>query len=642
MPAVENFAMPLVRSEVRIAGVEVTLLTEITDMMACINQEEPKSIQGIQIDQIPLSLQPGIGEECLFTLSRKACFVAAKQFYEKTKDTEPVRQLGQNLGQAKAQVLIEKVAYLEFLVPMKAWVRRIYAQAIGRDDWNTPVMMRSQVSFVFVDVIWPSPQIPLNSSGKILSELSSRIKDATAVGLSWGTLWAQLALSRVFGRKFTSGAVGLEITEGIDNHQKRSELPWGVNRDGNMRYVMFFNPSENLTKQDIARLNTLDATSVLLASSPRQLTSNIGRFVWHRLLEPPTHIRGIRCRDLDSVLSFAVKRWGFASRWWEKIFQHYRILAWVPIRESTLTPVIQSAVANRVGAVQLARQRSEFNNPGGILGYHAGNINLVWGDSGRKIIKTQRNGADEEIIVGHFFGASPEISYPYTASLKRHMLEMNVSFSLAYFDIPANNEFKMSREQGCLLYQRLLMWCLKHPDVGLILKPKCRFSESPSVEEICSQTLMDPELLRDALDTNRVIVVPHRRLLPLAVSKAADLTLGAPLSSAALEANISGLRAIHYTPNLLDEHILEKEARDVVMFDDLDKLMAAIQSARDGNTEIGDATRWISEIDQYRDGLGPERYRYILENIVNNGIADPAKLKKMVDMEFGTASQKLN
>jgi hypothetical protein len=103
--------------------------------------------------------------------------------------------------------------------------------------------------------------------------------------------------------------------------------------------------------------------------------------------------------------------------------------------------------------------------------------------------------------------------------------------------------------------------------------------------------------------------------LPVTASEGADISVGVGISSAVIEAAIAGGRSVHCDIAGHGFHPYYKWGRDKLIFDDMDKLITALNEYRDsgkGSSDIGDWSSYLDRIDPYRDGRAGERVGIIL------------------------------
>ena len=170
-----------------------------------------------------------------------------------------------------------------------------------------------------------------------------------------------------------------------------------------------------------------------------------------------------------------------------------------------------------------------------------------------------------------------------------------------------------SKKDMTKFYQSILQWILDDSTIGLVIK-----SKKPAV--IDNLPMIHP-LLNKALKTDRCIKIENELgRFPSEASSGADMAIGCGISSAVIEAVIGGCRGIHYDMTNLKNHEFYKWGYEKVVFDDLDRMMASLKKYKENphsNSELGDWTPYLNELDPFRDGRGGERMgtymRWLLE-----------------------------
>ena len=164
------------------------------------------------------------------------------------------------------------------------------------------------------------------------------------------------------------------------------------------------------------------------------------------------------------------------------------------------------------------------------------------------------------------------------------------------------------------LYLSFLEWVLAEPHVGVITKSKnpSIFQELPEIQG----------LMAEAEATGRWInLTDVFGRLPSDASRAADISVGIGISTAASEAGAAGGRAIHCDLPAMRSHPFYQWGYEKVVFDNLDRMMTALKRyMADPASEpgLGDFSSAMGQIDPFCDGKAGERIGSYIANLLQS------------------------
>lgn len=264
----------------------------------------------------------------------------------------------------------------------------------------------------------------------------------------------------------------------------------------------------------------------------------------------------------------------------------------------------------------VGKQRSEIFLPHSLycIGYHPKHIFFVWNKRMGSYFRPNYNQNDVFIITGYtneLFRTNEDIS---NLNFCQKLKSEGVDFIIALFDNMYGPDVHFSRNRMAEFYQTILQWIHDDQTMGLVIK-----SKKPSV--INGLSTIHP-LLRKVLESGRCIKMENELgRFPSEASFGADMAIGCGISSALIEAVIGGCRGIHYDMTHLKNHEFYKWGYEKIIFDDLDRMIASLKKYKDNprnNSELGDWTPYLNELDPFRDGKGGERtgtyMRWLLES----------------------------
>jgi hypothetical protein len=162
------------------------------------------------------------------------------------------------------------------------------------------------------------------------------------------------------------------------------------------------------------------------------------------------------------------------------------------------------------------------------------------------------------------------------------------------------------------LYRSMLEWVIGDGRIGLIIK-----SKKPAVLASIPEVL---PLLEKAIATGRCVRMENEwGRLPTDAASAADISVGAGISSAVIESVIAGYRGVHYDMTRLRSHEFYSWGYGRLVFDDLGKMMEALKKFASGTDEgIGDWSKYVDKLDPYHDGRGGARMGIYMKDLLDS------------------------
>lgn len=287
-------------------------------------------------------------------------------------------------------------------------------------------------------------------------------------------------------------------------------------------------------------------------------------------------------------------------------------------RAENIAQVIAFDTAGAADGVLLGKQRSEIYYPLSYsVGFHPKHVFFVWNKRSRYYVGENHDRIDYLVVTG----------YPNDVFRKREdfsgvLRQRGAVFVVAIFDTGFFSDSHASPEAVSGFYREFLEWLLSDPEIGLVIKSK----KASFIERLPSIN----SLLGRAIDTGRCIRIEDVfGKLPSDASFGADMAVGIGISSAVTEAVITGCRGINYDTGHFKEHEFYRWGYERVIFDNLEKLVAAMRrykANRESEPFLGDWSDHIDELDPFRDGKGGRRMgeymRYLLEAFDNGNNKD--------------------
>lgn len=412
--------------------------------------------------------------------------------------------------------------------------------------------------------------------------------------------------------------VAVHHVEGTDL-ERRSDLFWfpssGIDPS---RVMIYFDDIAAVPvksrAQVIKRLESLGMRWTQLKSSAT------GRPGWSPNASRGTLLERWQNNNRGKSPSEALQRWLAAEavailtdvEYWLSFYKEFNVKIHIELGEGTYNSNAQCIAADMIGQIHVGRERSDSWGPG-TLGHHPDHVYFVWNQRGALCAEVNRNRVDSAIISG-FPHDSAWSSHTEPQKIKSALAAKGVSFVVALFD----NGFwwggVFSKSMMSRFYIAFLDWVINDPRVGVITK-----SKKPVVLDDLPEL---KHMMEQAVATGRWINLDDvTGRLPSDASRAADVSVGIGISSAVTEAVAAGSRGVHCDLTGVHNHPFYQWGYEKVIFDDLDRMMAAFKIYKTDHSELpafGDFSNHMKEVDPYADGRSGERagtyLRWLLES----------------------------
>lgn len=407
------------------------------------------------------------------------------------------------------------------------------------------------------------------------------------------------------------GLIACHYTEGID-FSRRNDLNWY--REGNIereRVLIYFD-NNNIDTSSRGKLIEKKVIKYIEDHGFKWVTLEEGIIEgrYDNYWQPPKIPRDLfidKRAVKNKVESWVVK---VASDlleqvyYWRSFYDDFNIKINYTSEEG-MTKNIAQAIAfdikNEMSGFLAGKQRSEFlYQPTSLIGVNPNpkHVFFTWNKRGEEYFR-HSNSKEAILIVTGF----PNNIFQKHEDICQKLRTKGVKFIIALFDNMYGHDLQFSMNGMFKFYQSFLRWMLDDPTIGLIIK-----SKKPFV--INNLTTIHPLFIK-ALESGRCIKLDNEfGRFPSDASFGADIAVGCGISSAVVEAVIAGCRGIHYDMSYYKKHVFYKWGYERLVFDDLEKIIAAIKSFKinpASNSDLGDWTPYLHLLDPFRDGLGGER-----------------------------------
>jgi len=324
-------------------------------------------------------------------------------------------------------------------------------------------------------------------------------------------------------------------------------------------------------------------------------------------------------------LCSAIKCFFSEVDYWISFFKEFNVKIHIDIEEGGYRNIAQNVALQLTGGITVRKQRSYFFEPfGTLLGHYPSNVFFAWNDETPKYLHNYRNRIDHCLISGFPNDRAFKKNALKSLLLKEELSKKGANFTVALFDNVFNENIHFSKKMIESLYKYFLKWVLEDKEVAVIMKPK--------KPQYLKQLESIGDLFARAKATGRCVILngaPCR--LPSDASHAANIAVGAGISSAVMEAVIAGSRGVHCDLPKHHFHDFYKWGAEKIIFDDIDKLMKALKRFKENpinEPKLGEWASHINKLDPFRDGRSGERVgvymRWLLESFDKGELRDEA------------------
>lgn len=428
---------------------------------------------------------------------------------------------------------------------------------------------------------------------------------------SWALKKKDLSLG-----KFPRGILACHYGEGFD-FSRRNDLNWypdsGIEPG---RILVYIDTICTRTNQPVEReeIKKVEEMRINWVALKEEVLKDRGLGYWQ-----PSSLKIPQLFDMKSE-SDPIERW-IADMgkdlmeqvdYWRRFYADFNVkINYITDegRAENIAQVIAFDTDGAAGGVLLGKERSEIYYPLAYsVGFHPKHVFFVWNKRPEYYVGENHDRIDYLVVTGY-----PNDLFRKKESFSEILRQRGAVFIVTLFDTGFFSDSHASPEDVAGFYRKFLEWLISDTEIGLVIKSK----KSNFIERLPS---MHP-LLQRALDTGRCIRIEDVfGRLPSDASFGADMAVGIGISSAVTEAVITGCRGIDYDPRYFKEHEFYDWGYERLIFDNLEKLMAAMKrykANRESEPRLGDWSDHIDELDPFRDGKGGQRMgeymRYLLE-----------------------------
>ncbi|MFA4884202.1 MAG: hypothetical protein WC903_06735 [Candidatus Margulisiibacteriota bacterium] len=404
--------------------------------------------------------------------------------------------------------------------------------------------------------------------------------------------------------------LAVAYAEGL-NLERRSDFVWlAKSRIDPGQVLVYFEGADNVTGRPVAEnvLDQIEKMGMRWVSLNRGSVARKNAPVWRpgsakRLELSPSAIRP--GNSVDKWIMAKGKELLLAVNYWRAFYQDFNVKINFIIGEGGIDH-IPKTIAFAAGQLGLAvgKQRSElFLNVETYFGYHVKDVFFSWTPRSNCYLSPNLNKITTNVVTGYPNDLVFKEILKRSRPVREKLRAKGAAFVIALFDNVFGPQYQFSKEMMEKYYLAFINWALKDESIGIIIKTK-----KPQFLADLGQVL---PALNKLMATGRCFRFNKEiGRLPVDAAAAGDMAVGIGISTAVIESAIAGCRGIHCDLTKFRSHEFYKWGEGRLIFDDVDKLIAALKKYKNNRgdlPDLGDWTKYCDKLDPYRDGRAGER-----------------------------------
>lgn len=261
----------------------------------------------------------------------------------------------------------------------------------------------------------------------------------------------------------------------------------------------------------------------------------------------------------------------------------------------------------------------------------AADVYFTWGPFYNFFYKRFAHGFNHLIYCGYLYDDKFLFLKNLGKKYRKEFIRDGVKFVLCFFDNAYFEGGWFKREVLIDCYLKLLTEVKRNKDWAIVLKPKR--PETLAVTLTPEIKSMIDELISD----NRCKILDHKEF-PAAAASMSDLVVGfGAFSTPVIEASLMGIKSIGFDPSHHCSYPLFKIGTNKIIFEDIEDMLKHIRNSASHfyqDTDFGNHSFILSEIDPFQDGKAAERIGRYMQNFLKEagkGLSKAEALKSTND-----------
>ena len=550
------------------------------------------------------------------------------------KDHPLVQRMGRRFGLPRVLIYLEKCIERELSpvvihIRVVEWYRRVWqldpdtevAFFIARTPWHPHLAAYAIRHGVRLLGYWPlggwRPRTAWRWLRSFLTQAARKHRPAPALG---GTDMQPVDADVQMPARIAVSFIGKCLTLDPTKNSELFWLPYVKAKPGQV--LLYFWRAD--VPLDEAKREWLEQAGIHYVAMNHQAVACEGAEVWQSKLDPETQaLRNQLVQQLCGRIPRLVGRNSPHLGWlqprllrlidqyahWHPFFKAFNIKILLTHLDWTADHVAAGIALSDLGGISVAYQLSveAFVS---VFRASAVDIHFAFAPHGAQTECRSGSHIAQYVSVGYNYDNAFAAVRGRAGRLRAQLQSHGARFIICFFDENSSDDKRLgpTHEHAAENYTYLLRKLMDDPTLGLIFKPKKQNTLHARLGPVA-------QLLDAALATGRCFIFSEGEILtdalPNEASQAADVAIGLLLgTTAAAESALAG------TPTLLIDraHMLQhpyyRWGRDRVVFDNWDKLFAALTAYRhdpSSDPGFGDWSPVLDQLDPFRDGRAAER-----------------------------------
>jgi polysaccharide biosynthesis PFTS motif protein len=271
---------------------------------------------------------------------------------------------------------------------------------------------------------------------------------------------------------------------------------------------------------------------------------------------------------------------------------------------------LREIAAKVVGAVTVSYH---YSNQSDITMLHQDicDVFFVWGKKYEKGLAREHSAIGHLIQVGYIFDYTFNNLKNKSQIIRDTFRRNNISYVIGILDEYVGGNYAGPQLKA---YRAILEYAEKHPNTGIIIKPK----KEVSIRHLHSSA----EVLKliSNLESQRRVMILDSQKYPVEAGQASDIVIGMiPDSTAGLECALAGVPTVIYDIFSMRSHPFYGWGYNRVIFDDIENLLNLLDINKDRPKSIPGFADWspvLDTIDHFRDRRASERVGFYLKTLL--------------------------
>lgn len=537
--------------------------------------------------------------------------------------TDIYRRLYEILPSERLRLYFEKKIKYEIYPVIRTASIINYHKRNGNNDGHVILWPASGVLSA-LQALWPYEEIRLAAYRKVIDK-SLLMSIARRLMINAESYVYMLSKSsRLNKRDSSQTRIGIHFCEGVDLN-RRNEIFWLPESNISPESIVYYFDKSSflvtpVTRKILDQIKTMGMNIVFLRRNPMLRLKS----VWAPRIRLGRLVAALGGKDTSVPAIFSLDRWVYRTAkdllsnyaYWRAFYTEFNIKIDIDTEEMGELNVCKAITLDVLGGVLASYQRSEMSGTKGmLLGLYPQHVFFTWNKRGISSLADNDNRNYCCVISGYCYDYIFKENLREGSEMRKMLNGSKTNFAVVFYDNIFGSHSHFSRKMMETMYERLLQWLFQDKDIVLILKPKKMWFLRKNLPEIY-------KLINIAQGTGRCIVLDLQACFPSNIASACDIAVGVGISSALLEAVLTGTRGVMCDLSQHRSSLFYSIGHNRIVFDSVDLLMESLKKYKadaDGRHEnnLGNFSPWLDLLDPFRDGNAHKRIGGYLSDLLS-------------------------